>query len=166
MTRQVFISHSATDREAAEAIRAALEAAGAPCWIAPRDIPPGAEWADAIMAGIAEASLVLLIHSAASAASQMVRREVNVAVDGRTVVFVEVKTRHSTDAGHPADAVDADKQRRLTRLALAYLKRHDLLEHSARFDVLAVTWPDSRRKPTIDHYKNAFEAVGRGQMFS
>src|SRR5688572_21335059 len=46
-----------------------------------------------------------------------------VAVDGRTVVFVEVKTRASHDTGHPAEAVDEDKQRRLTRLALAYLKR-------------------------------------------
>ena len=39
-----------------------------------------------------------------------------VAVDKRTVVFVEVKTRPSHDTGHPADAVDEDKQRRLTRL--------------------------------------------------
>src|SRR3954465_5763188 len=52
-----------------------------------------------------------------------------VAVDGRTVVFIEVKTRTTHDAGHPADAVDEAKQRRLTRLALSYLKRHDLLEY-------------------------------------
>ncbi len=89
-----------------------------------------------------------------------------VAVDGRTVVFIEVKTRRSHDAGHPAEAVGPEKQRRLTRLALAFLKRHDLLEYPARFDVVAVTWPASARKPTIDHYVNAFEAVGRGQMFS
>src|SRR5207245_8321756 len=49
-----------------------------------------------------------------------------VAVDGRTVVFIEVKTRTTHDAGHPADAVDEAKQRRLTRLALSYMKRHDL----------------------------------------
>ena len=89
-----------------------------------------------------------------------------VAVDGRTVVFIEVKTRQSHDAGHPAEAVDRDKQQRLTRLALAFLKRHDLLEYPARFDVVAVTWPPSARKPTIEHYRNAFEAVGRGQMYS
>jgi putative endonuclease len=89
-----------------------------------------------------------------------------VAVDGRTVVFVEVKTRASHEAGHPVEAVDTDKQRRLTRTALAYLKRHDLLECSARFDVLAITWPDSARQPMIEHYRNAFEAVGSGQMFS
>lgn len=88
-----------------------------------------------------------------------------VAVDGRTVVFVEVKTRASQEAGHPGEAVDSDKQRRLTRTALAYLKRHDLLDCSARFDVLAITWPDAARKPVIQHYQNAFEAVGTGQMF-
>ncbi len=89
-----------------------------------------------------------------------------VAVDGRTVVFVEVKTRRSHSAGHPAEAVDANKQARLTRIALAFLKGNGLLEHSARFDVVAITWPKHVRRPTIEHYKNAFEAVGRGQMFS
>lgn len=89
-----------------------------------------------------------------------------IAVDGRTVVFIEVKTRRSHQMGHPAEAVDAIKQQRLTRLGLAYLKRHDLLEHSARFDVVAVTWPDNARKPVIDYYQNAFEATDRGQMFS
>ena len=89
-----------------------------------------------------------------------------VAVEGRTVVFVEVKTRTSHDAGHPADAVDREKQRRLTRLALSYLKSHGLLEHAARFDVVAVTWPEGERKPRIEHFQNAFEPVGEGQMFS
>ena len=89
-----------------------------------------------------------------------------VAIDGRTVVFIEVKTRTSHVAGHPAEAVGPQKQKRLTRLALAYLKRHELLECSSRFDVLAITWPDGTRKPKIEHFKNAFEAVGRGQMFS
>ena len=46
-----------------------------------------------------------------------------VAVDGRMVVFVEVKTRRSAAAGHPHDAVDPAKQRRLSRLALAFLER-------------------------------------------
>ena len=89
-----------------------------------------------------------------------------VAVDGRTVVFIEVKTRTSHDAGHPADAVDEAKQRRLTRLALSYLKRHDLLECSARFDVVAITWPAGRGQPTLEHFQNAFEAVGFDGMFS
>lgn len=88
-----------------------------------------------------------------------------IAVDGRTVVFVEVKTRTTHDAGHPADAVDEAKQRRLTRLALAYLKRHDLLECRARFDVVAVTWPE-RGQPQIEHFQSAFEAIGFDGLYS
>jgi putative endonuclease len=88
-----------------------------------------------------------------------------IAVDGRTVVFIEVKTRTSHDAGHPADAVDLAKQQRLTRLALSYMKRHDLLECRARFDVVAVTWPDEGR-PTIEHFPDAFEATGMPGLFS
>jgi len=89
-----------------------------------------------------------------------------IAVDSRTVVFIEVKTRKSLDKGHPADAVDDGKQRRITRLALAYLKRHHLLEYKARFDIVAVVWPDDVAKPTIEHFKNAFEPTGQWQMFS
>src|SRR4051794_28103460 len=89
-----------------------------------------------------------------------------IAVDGRTIVFIEVKTRTSHDAGHPADAVDDKKQQRLTRLALSYMKRHDLLECSARFDVVAVTWPNAQGQPVIEHFQNAFETVGFDGMFS
>lgn len=123
-TRQFVISHSATDRAAAVAIRAALEAAGQSCWIGPRDIPPGAEWADAIMAGTAEARLVLLIHSASSAASQMVRREVSVAVDGRTpVIPVRIDTalpqegmQFHLGSTHWLDAAAGDLAGRLGRI--------------------------------------------------
>lgn len=82
-----------------------------------------------------------------------------VAVDGRTVVFVEVKTRRSA-LDHPAEAVHQEKQRRLTRAATAYLKRHRLLDYPVRFDVVAITWPPSHRRPCIEHFPNAFEATG------
>ncbi|MFH1921478.1 MAG: YraN family protein [Planctomycetota bacterium] len=88
-----------------------------------------------------------------------------VALDRETIVFVEVKTRRSADAGHPAESVNAAKQRRLTRLAVTFLKRHGLLERAARFDVVAVTWPEGSR-PTIEHFKNAFDAVGYGEFYS
>jgi putative endonuclease len=89
-----------------------------------------------------------------------------IAADGRTVVFVEVKTRETDQQGHAAEAVDIDKQRRLTRLAVMYLKRHGLLEHAARFDVVAVTWPPGAWFPKIEHFKNAFEAAGLEGFFS
>ena len=89
-----------------------------------------------------------------------------VAKDGDWIVFVEVKTRQSDAAGDPVEAVTFAKQQQLTRLALSYLKRYGLLEHSARFDVVAIVWPDDAATPEITHYRNAFEPVGRGQMFS
>ena len=88
-----------------------------------------------------------------------------VALDGRQVVFVEVKTRLDHNAGHPVESVGPDKQRKLTELALAFLKKHGLLESSARFDIVAVTWPQNQEEPTIEHFRNAFEPPGRFQMF-
>ena len=87
------------------------------------------------------------------------------ALDRRTIVFVEVKTRQSHEAGHPAEAVDAEKQRRLTDLAAGFLKRHRLLHYAACFDVIAITWPAGKRRPTIEHIKDAFEAVGRAEFY-
>jgi putative endonuclease len=89
-----------------------------------------------------------------------------VAVDGRTVVFVEVKTRRTLDMGEPAEAVDLERQRRMTRGAAAFLKFHDLLEYAARFDVVATHWPEGSRRPKIEHIENAFEATGVDGMFS
>jgi putative endonuclease len=85
-----------------------------------------------------------------------------IAREGPTLVFVEVKARRQ---GEPAEAVTPAKQRRLTLAALEFLKRHDLLEQPSRFDVVAIIWPDDRRPPSLEHFRNAFEAVGRGQMF-
>jgi putative endonuclease len=89
-----------------------------------------------------------------------------VMLDRPTIVFVEVKTRSTHDAGHPAEAVDNEKQRRLTRLAVSFLKRHRLLEHPARFDVIAVTWAAAERRPIIEHIENAFDAVGKWEFYS
>jgi putative endonuclease len=85
-----------------------------------------------------------------------------VALDGAVVVFVEVKSRRQ---GEPAEAVTAEKQRRLTLAALHFLKMHSLLDQPCRFDVVAIVWPEDRSPPQIDHIRDAFEAVGRGQMF-
>jgi putative endonuclease len=89
-----------------------------------------------------------------------------VAVDGKAIVFVEVKTRTSTDVGLPTDAIDARKKQRMTQAALAYLKSHRLLTYAARFDVVAITWPPDAKQPAIEHFENAFSPVGSGQFFS
>jgi putative endonuclease len=85
-----------------------------------------------------------------------------IAIEGNTVVFVEVKSRRQ---GVPAEAVTPEKQRRITLAALHFLKAQNLLEQPCRFDVVAIVWPDNAREPQIEHLRHAFEAVGRGQMF-
>jgi putative endonuclease len=85
-----------------------------------------------------------------------------VAREGDVTVFVEVKARRQ---GVPAEAVTTEKQRRLTLAGLHFLKRYKLLETQSRFDVVAIIWPDDRSAPQIEHIRDAFEAVGRWQMF-
>lgn len=89
-----------------------------------------------------------------------------IAVDGQTIVFAEVKTRRDASLGRPAEAVDSERQQRQTRAALAFLKSHGLLEYASRFDVIEVVWPSEKKRPDIRHIKNAFEAVGRRQLFN
>ena len=89
-----------------------------------------------------------------------------IAIDGKTVVFVEVKTRRSQRTGHPTDIIDRPKIQRMTRFALSYLKRHGLTEYPARFDVIAITWPREQRQPDVEHFQNVFEAELAGHELS
>ena len=71
----VFISHSAEDKTVAEAVCTALEARGFRCWIAPRDILPGKDWSEAIIEGISQSQVMVLVFSSRSNESVQVRRE-------------------------------------------------------------------------------------------
>ena len=82
-----------------------------------------------------------------------------VALDGRTVVFVEVRSKSTTTHGHPAETVGPVKQRRIAELAAAYIRRHRLEDQSVRIDVVAVTFrPDMTTPPVVEHYQNAFDS--------
>lgn len=89
-----------------------------------------------------------------------------VALEGRCIVFIEVRSTESEDTTRPAESVDSRKQSRLTQAALDFLRRRRLLNQECRFDVLIISWPAARREPMIDHHRHAFEAVGRWQMDS
>ena len=78
-----------------------------------------------------------------------------VAKDGRTLVFVEVKTR-AYDDPTPEDQVNAAKQHQITKAAKTYLSRYGVPQPPARFDVVAVVWPNGR-DPLIRHTPHAFE---------
>lgn len=62
-----------------------------------------------------------------------------VALHKGTLVFVEVKTRKKLGFGHPAEAVDPHKQRKLQRVASCYLEQRRLGEIPVRFDVVALS---------------------------
>src|SRR5688572_7918813 len=66
----VFISYSSKDKQVADAACAALEARRTRCWIAPRDILPGAEWGSAIVDAIGQSRVMVLVYSANANRSQ------------------------------------------------------------------------------------------------
>ncbi len=76
----VFISYSTYNKPEADATCSRLEAQGIKCWIAPRDITPGTEWTEAIIEGIEQSQVMVLIFSEHANASAQVRREVERAI--------------------------------------------------------------------------------------
>ena len=82
MSHDVFICYSSRDKPVADAVCAVLEAEGVRCWIAPRDILPGADWGESIIDSINEArAMVLIFSSNANAAQSQIKREVERAVN-------------------------------------------------------------------------------------
>jgi putative endonuclease len=82
------------------------------------------------------------------------------AKDGETLVFVEVKTRGSTQFGRPASAVNREKRRVLSRGAVRYLKRCKEKPEYIRFDVVEVIGSRAQGEPDINHIRNAFQLEG------
>lgn len=75
-------------------------------------------------------------------------------LDGETVVFCEVKARPKGKAGDGLLAVTPDKQRRMTRAALAFLAEREWMERPVRFDVVEIT------AEGVMHVSDAFRARG------
>ncbi len=88
------------------------------------------------------------------------------AVDGPTLVIVEVRSTSGPDPQIPADSVNLAKQKKLTEAMLRFFGRHKLLGVPSRFDILALAWPTTQKHPTVLHLKDAFPPTGRFQMFS
>lgn len=77
-----------------------------------------------------------------------------IALDGGTLVFVEVKLRRTLSRGAPIEAVTALKQARIARAASAYLAFCGRVFGRIRFDVISVMRTSSRTE--ITHFKAAF----------
>jgi putative endonuclease len=83
-----------------------------------------------------------------------------VALDGSTVVFIEVKTRAGGAFGGAAEAVTPGKQRRIAAVAADFLARHRLEDRACRFDVVAVDVGGDG--PRIEVYRSAFDGTAAG----
>jgi putative endonuclease len=77
-----------------------------------------------------------------------------IAQDQGVVVFVEVKTRTNDAFGAPELAVTPQKQQRMLKAALAYIKYKKLHQVPCRFDVVAI---NAAAGPEIELIQNAFE---------
>lgn len=82
-----------------------------------------------------------------------------VAMDGGTLVFVEVKSRRSRSFGEPGDAVDARKRRQMGRAALSYMVKKKKSGLHCRFDVVGIT-ALAGGEPEVELVKDAFELAG------
>jgi len=76
---------------------------------------------------------------------------------GRILVFVEVKARQTSTHGAPHEAVDQEKQLRITRLAEAFLAERSLSGLEVRFDVLSLFW--TGRRFELSHFRDAFRPL-------
>ena len=94
----IFVSYASQDRDAAFRIVAYLEQNGIRCWVAPRDVPPGMEYGEAIIQGIAQSRALVLILSDQSNESQFVRKEVERAVS-KTKPVLPVRIREVKPSG-------------------------------------------------------------------
>ncbi len=124
MAHDVFISHSSKDKPIADSVCATLEQAGVRCWIAPRDIPAGADWPAEIVKAIADCSVLVLIFSAHSNASQQVAREIGQAASEEKTILpfrtaavdAEGSLKYYLRNTHWLDALDPPLERRLQEL--------------------------------------------------
>jgi hypothetical protein len=140
MAHDVFISHSHQDKPAADAACAALEARGIRCWIAPRDIAPGQDWAESIVGAIRGAQIMLLVFSRYANQSAQVKREVERAASSGKVllplriddVVPEAALEYYLGTPHWLDAITPPLEAHLEKLA------------DACSSLLAVTGADQR----------------------
>lgn len=98
MSYDIFISYSKEDKLTAEAICKELETSGVQCWIAPRDISEGDDWTAAIIGGMNQCQVMVMVFSSVTNMSSHVHREVGHAFNrGLTVIPFRVEDTAASD---------------------------------------------------------------------
>jgi hypothetical protein len=163
MARDVFISYQSNDKECADRVCEALERQNISCWMAPRDIPVGSEWAAAIVEGIQRCHSFVVILSSHSSSARQISREAELADDQKLPIF----TFRIEDVQPPPgllyflsnvqwlDAFDGQFDASLTRLAevvrknVAYPAQVTKLRVPPPAVVSTVPAPDARKTATL-----------------
>ena len=94
MAHDVFISYSNRDKSVADAMCHRLEARRIRCWVASRDVPPGANFGGSIVKAIKESRAKVLVYSGSSNRSPQVLREVDKAV-GENVMIIPFRIENA-----------------------------------------------------------------------
>jgi hypothetical protein len=155
MPHDIFISYAMADKAAADAACAALEKEGIRCWIAPRDVLPGIDYAEAIIEAIQRSRGMLLIFSAQANRSNQVKREVERAVHhGITIVPFRIEAVQPERAlefyissPHWLDAMTPPLERHLSQLTSTIKV---LLTRSGRTETQAQGVPQSFSQRPLD----------------
>ena len=69
------------------------------------------------------------------------------------LVFIEVKYRKNASSGHPLEAVSIQKQKKICKSAMLYMKKYGLEYMPVRFDVVGILGDK------ITLIQNAFEFI-------
>ncbi len=144
MAHDVFISYAGEDVKVAEVVRRTLEDTGIKCWIAPRDVPIGTNYEDAIIDAICISRVMILIISEHSNKSPHVKREIqNACLEDSPTQIVPLRV----------DAVPLNK--------------------ALRYYLSSLQWLDASKPPIEDHLqglvanvRSRLAAEGKGEIES
>ena len=74
----------------------------------------------------------------------------------KTLVFIEVRSRMSTDYGLPLETINRKKQQKIKQVASYYLVTNKKEDSFCRFDVVSIVWGKEGSKPSIEIIRDAF----------
>ena len=168
----VFISYATDDKTIADAICATLEARKIRCWIAPRDILPGMNYAVALMSAINNSRIMVLVFSSKSDRSPHTLREVERAVNqGLTVIPFRIENMEPSPgmgyyigSSHWLDAFTPPLEPQLARLADTvelFLNRQPGADTA---EVSRAPVPAVEKTAPSKEYPEPQEAVSRGPL--
>lgn len=80
-----------------------------------------------------------------------------IAKQGTTLCFVEVKTRHETTFGFPAEAVNSRKQFKIYKTSEFYIIKNKILNLNFRFDVIEVLLNSRTNELSLRLIEDAFQ---------